>query len=299
MRALPLSWLVFLSTCCSPSCDSLTHVRHAGTIEIRAASSARADEVARTVDAELPLVRSMLGDGCREIPRGLICVFEKQGAGSRGTTHEELVELFVGADAEEFDLRYLVAHELTHYFAGSEWRRLPAVLEEGLCELIAQRAVPDGGTSRRVEHAINVATMIQRQLRSSYPMQVHDEIRVVTWTLAADIERSSMPTAVGALQLSHQELHELEPDRNKRALTSFGYLLATRIGLEGLGELCRETLDSSRDVATPAAVFDAAKLDAANPMSWMPYVVGLATPAEIAQTILSPALRSRVTFVWQ
>ncbi|MFN0242926.1 MAG: hypothetical protein ACKVWV_08560 [Planctomycetota bacterium] len=193
------------------------------------------------------------------------------------------MKLYVGRDTDPRMLRYIVAHELVHRALraiGREWSPLPAVVEEGVCELIAQEIQPEFGVERRADHAVNLATMIQRRLDLEYPRPVAGNLQSATLTLKANLERDGLPAPEAALRLSHAELFDLKSQGQQAALTSFGFLVARRIGVQRLFELCREANERGVNRVCADVLFAEAQLDCREPREWMPAIRDLA-PVEV------------------
>jgi hypothetical protein len=274
MRPGLLSIALFLAlmSCCADPHRNLTATARVESIDIYASSPELAARVSAGITQALPYVRQLPGVQCPAHPR--FYVAEVPGSDVHGVTYEKFVDITVGSESSELD--YLVAHELTHYFilggatCGGEWHRLPAILEEGLCECIAQQAQPAIGDSVRAQHALLTGTLVSGGIELAPAIQVGSAGGAKSVTLTAeDVDRGEIGVLEHALDYTRTELLAVEPRANRRALTGLGFFLARRIGLDGLRQLVDEARANGEEVVPAARVCAAARLDPNARHEWL------------------------------
>lgn len=261
-----------LIACRADAHGTLTATTRAGAIDIHASTAELAARVAAATMQAIPCLQRLPGVQCPATPK--MYVREVPGSEIHGVTHEDFVDIEVGREASELD--YVVAHELTHYFIsggedrGREWRRLPAILEEGLCEWVAQCAQPKIGDSVRAQHALLTGTLVSGGIRLVLPKPVDSSAPPTLVTLSAeDVDRGELGVLDHALDYTRDELLAIRPVANRRALTSLGFFLVRRIGVDGLRQLVDEARENDQSQVPVARICAAAKLDPNSRREWL------------------------------
>ncbi len=261
---------------------------------VRAEDPAQADEVAALVRAALPSVQALPGTHRRplvlhvveQLPNELMdgatfhIVDLPDDAGNGSDTYPlEWIEIC--ADALPRRRLSLIAHELTHFYLGEVWGVLPQVVEEGLAQLVSTQVDPRYGAEIRVENAVALATAISGGLTVEMPRPAEasapadGEPELVPWWVSGEVDTSQLPTAREALALDANGMWTIEDAGSQRVLYGLGYLLASRIGVDGLYALCQRARAEGLERVPAEWLFEAAELDLEDPLLWKPAIRGL------------------------
>lgn len=101
-------------------------------------SDSDAERIAGELDRLAPAVRALKRVEC-EAPLVIVTDAALPG-GVEGMATEELI--FLGPGSNMFE-RFVLAHELSHYYRDAAWRLLPHAVEEGLADLVAEELEPN------------------------------------------------------------------------------------------------------------------------------------------------------------
>ncbi len=175
---------------------------------------------------------------------------------------------------------FILAHELAHYFCDPTWKRLPHVLEEGLCDWVAMRVDPEHGVQRRAEHLILVATASTGGLRLEVP--VAGTRRQRTFRFRTDLSTDSLPDPVALLDLDGDAIEALQASPASVAIYAIGWLFVETIGPAALRRLCERAADEGLDQVPAHWVLDAADFGTRPRAQWWPAVEHLLGPEERA-----------------
>lgn len=242
---------------------------------VRAATRARAEDVARTLDRLAPRVVEAV-PGARlgplevwlqETP-ALYAVRSPAYSDTDGFWAEDVRRIHLRASLDPVDRT--LAHELVHASLGPEWDRLPGTLEEGVCDVVAAQLVPHaavrlsagrlatalgalGGLPLDVELWIEgepSGTLVERGLEAR--LRVIGEDAEDVDPLDVFLVRAGLSTARASPAV-------------RRALYGLGFLVAVRIadrgGLEELHALCIAAQEEDREVVATRSLLAAAELD--------------------------------------
>jgi len=220
-------------------------VRETGGVRVEAETARLADSVRDAVATVLPRVLEFEGF---VMPRGVRLVArEVDEPWIDGRRYEDRIEIGVprSASAQESaeGLHLLVAHELGHHLLDAAWRRLPALLEEGLVEFVAQRAAHEEAPMRRAILALFLAADQSATIPLPGLGAGEAETRV-HWALAPGYRPLSPRDA---LELSRVEFVELPID-SRQVATALGWRLVEDRGLD---ELRVAVVDDVRVPHTP------------------------------------------------
>lgn len=268
--------LLFALAACAaaPRHPELPFTRLAGPVVVHAETAELAEHVERAVQRALPAVEAIPGAIRRDARE--LRVWFVPGVFIDGRTMDTGIELEVG-DAvpasgwQNLDL--LVAHELAHDHLGPEWRELPAVVEEGFVDGIAQGIVSEAAPRRRATFAVLLGTVIGGALRVGG--------RTYTGRLDPNLVRS-LPDVISTFELD-RERYVSRPKHERLFLAAVGWLVASRVDVVTLRRLCAEARAESRTLVPAARILQAARLDPAAPSDWLAHLNALLGPAELRE----------------
>ncbi len=272
-RALALAAVSLAFSACLARPPAEFATARLGTV--RAATSARAEHVARAFDELAPLVLAQI-PGARLEPLEIWVQETPTLYVLRASTYSDTdgfwaegvrrIHLRDGADHIERTL----AHELVHSSLAPEWGALPGTIEEGLCDVIAARVVPDAARRLRSGRLATAAAAL-----GGLPIEVDLWLEVDEpkgTVVARGIEARLRIVGEGEAHVDPLDVFVVraglstaraEPEA-RRAFYGIGFLVAerieARIGLAGLHALCVETIASGGREIAPAALLRAADL---------------------------------------
>jgi hypothetical protein len=127
-------------------CSSAFYVRQERGFEVRASSVELGDAVAARIPRGLAAAAREIPGA--QIPQKLVLIVEE--ASKPGSSHgraytDDRIELEIDPALGQWawiGLDLLVTHEIVHSCLPSSWHRLPAIIEEGVADLIAQTVEP-------------------------------------------------------------------------------------------------------------------------------------------------------------
>ncbi|MFO1010544.1 MAG: hypothetical protein U1F29_10825 [Planctomycetota bacterium] len=213
MRAVLTLVLLALASCASTEFDRAPLTCDTGFGTVRGFAAEDVEEVGRLVRDLAPRVREILRPERAE-PVRVVVLDTPADPNAKAFTHEfvregHLVDRFIVVGSAGRHLRaFLVAHECVHWLADGPWDRLPLALEEGLADLIACQLDPVGRAAKLYD------------LAHVPPRASFEEIEV-------------------ALRVTRETWAGLTAAERERAYW-VGYVVASRLGVEGLRELCVE-----------------------------------------------------------
>ncbi len=271
---------------------------------VRAATSARAEQVARAFDALAPLVLAELPGASieplevwvQETPT-LYILRASTYSDTDGFWAEGVRRIHLRDAADH--LERTLAHELVHASLAPEWDALPGTIEEGLCDVVAARVVPDAARRLRSGRLATAAaalgglpievdlwlegepngTVIARGLEARLRIVGEGEARVDP--LDVFVVRAGLSTA------------RAEPAA-RRAFYGIGFLVAerieARIGLAGLHALCVQTIARGGQQVAPKELLQAADLEP-HASSFHAAILESLTPLDLREILrLHPAM---------
>jgi len=130
-----------------------------------------------------------------------------------GNVRDRRIE--IGDRALDVCPRFLVAHELVHWYMQGVWEHLPHAVEEGLADYIALQLVPEAREQRLAEHAETLANMTPERREKAL------EVSERTWATTPREVRSDA--------------------------YAVGFEIVERFGIEGLRELCERAQREGRE----------------------------------------------------
>ena len=275
-RAAACALLLGLAGCLAHFPPRLPHAAESPWGTVRAEDPAIASEMATLVDEIAPRIAPEVpGLDVRDLDVRVVRGFADPLWG--GATFQMpggyWMELPVGSLPEL--ARSTLAHELVHYWLGPDWDPLPAVLEEGLADLVAGRVVPEESAIERAGYAILLSTAFSGglELRVGPPSEARASI--ATMRLNADLDPAQLPELDDVLRMSSRDLNAVESRENRLFLYGFGYLFASRIGVERLYELCRLARQRGHARIPAEWIYREAGIDPRDPGSWKVAIDGI------------------------
>lgn len=173
-----------------------------------------------------------------------------QLAYGRGSTFHGHMEF--GPCRGEVIEQLVVAHELVHWTLRGAWRRLPAVVEEGLADHLAGELVPEALPHRHLDYIFAMRRLM----------------------------RGDPPEVAATLALDHGGLEQVADEIERSALYSLGYVIARSIGIEALHALCERAEEEGHARVPPEWLLEAAAFDAPEAAVWYRAVRKLYGPEE-------------------
>jgi len=242
-----------------------------------APSQATADKYADLVDQLAPRVNAIV-PSTNDLPIDLRVVSDEERKTVKGATWRmgsgfKWIE--IDSTSSSGVERFLVAHELTHFVLDEIWDYLPAVLEEGLAEVVAMQVDPDSAPLRRGRHARDLGTALHTQSFESggesrlvlegIAVRLWDSGRIVTPPFGTF---RTMPDLRAALRLGPVGFAGLDASEST-ILYAVGFLLASRIGIPGLHLLCERAAEEGLSRVPADWIFKAARLDPDDREAWV------------------------------
>ncbi len=231
--------LVFLTSACASTHAGLAALAHRGMFRVHAQDPATAERVLAECEAAAKAVLANPTCG-PAVPLELWCVpVEAQFGEGRnvfdGTPETgRLLGIEIDIGRELAWERFTIGHELGHAWLAPSLRALPQVLEEGLADQCGERADPEAGVWRRLEHALSLGTWAG--VGVPYQFQVGSGIESGTLYVARgasmDLRLASM------LELDGTSYHHVGTDEDMLLLYGVGYVLASELDLARLTALC-------------------------------------------------------------
>ncbi len=167
--------------------------------------------------------------------------------------------------APEWALRTkaILAHELVHGLLGDSWDALPRVVEEGLCDFLAARAVPELAGAERTTQALPLLLLATTEPVHVFATASADHcVGTATATLLRPTPLPDPETFLSVGASGVPPPWHRDADRVGRAL---GFALVSRImergGIEDLHRIAAISREPTSRAALTDALLDAAALD--------------------------------------
>lgn len=243
---------------------------------VRAATRARAEDVARAFDELAPRVAACVPGAhleplevwVQETPT-LYSLRASTYSDTDGFWAEGVRRIHLRESADQVERT--LAHELVHASLDPEWDRLPGTLEEGLCDLVAARLVPEAAARLRAGRLATAAAAIGG-LPLDLELWIEDPAAGVLSLRGLDVR----------LRIVADESERVDPGDvfvvraglstsrttagARRAFYGLGFLLAERIaargGLARLHELCRDAEREGLEAVPSPRLLAAAEVEA-------------------------------------
>lgn len=213
------------------------------------------------------------------------------GTRSRETTYGFTLEPWLGNTPEihllEDDWISCLPHELTHAWLGPNWRPLPGILQEGLCDLMAEELGPFPGLgSLRVRHAAlagDLTAVFRWNTSTAGGKAARRELTSFTGT---------MPVAPAPVPLERALALELRSGWRARPSTEVGHLyglgyvfarwIVERGGVRALHELCLRAAREQLDLV---------------PLAWIEAAAGLRDAQDFERRLAQEVEREHVSLL--
>lgn len=279
--------VVSLAACATPRPPELPFTAAVPSGVVHASNSENAQRIADLLKELSIAVHSALPGGeAQRVDVRLVAKMEHEnwGGATYTTGAGHWIEL---PDVEPNDRwKATLVHELVHFQLGPDWSTLPGVLEEGLCDAIAQRVVPSVAALERAEYAVMLATAVDGGLRFQAPMiRGHGSsasfgAELANYSVNAPIEFDELPTFEQALRYESSDLEPIRARGVRGVLDALGYTLVSRIGVERLHELCLRAKILRLHIVPYGWLYQAAGIDPRDRTTWRSAVRDLFGDAE-------------------
>lgn len=271
--------------------------------QARADDRATAEALAELLGTYGPRVRALLPDARAVDPEVWLEDFSLDSALSHrpdvvGLAAPGLARIRIREDRLGRDAECVLVHELVHAHLGPSWEPLPALLKEGLCDVVAFRLAPESAAPVRALRLLDAAA-------------AHADMALeLSWFEpgSGDRQRERLPMAappgpdlLEALGRAGAGVHLSGaggPDLGR--LYGSGWLLAdcivSRVGLDGLNALCRDATAQGLALVPTEWLVQAAGVEPGG-AGWPRAVLERVGTAELTAQgqVLAPQLSS---FVW-
>ncbi|MCY2960925.1 MAG: hypothetical protein NTY35_12240 [Planctomycetota bacterium] len=265
---------------------------------VRAATRARAEDIARAFDELAPrVVKTVPGAHLEPLEvwlqqtPTLYSLRASTYSDTDGFWAEGVRRIHLRDSAEQ--VHRTLAHELVHASLDAVWDRLPGTLEEGLCDLVAARLVPGAAARLRAGRLATAAAAI-----GGLPLDVE------LWIEDASDGPLTARGLEARLRIVAEEPETVDPGDvfvvraglstsratagARRAFYGLGFLVAERIaargGLEGLLGLCQAAERDGLESIPAGSLLAAADLEPARESYLAAILEGLG-PAELREIL--------------
>lgn len=203
----------------------------------------------------------------------------------RGATierdHARWIELPEGSDV--IVERRTLAHELVHYWLAPDWEVLPCFLEEGLADNVKDSVIPTGFAHSSREKALILSSVLfgglildAKGTALRCGSKLTDLVPGESMKVALfSSDRRTFPTVRETLAVHRDAVKSVRDPEKYAAMFCFGYLLAARIGVERLHELCVRARSEKRRMIPADWVLEAAGLRIEDEEAWSRAIVEL------------------------
>jgi len=296
MRSLLAAVLLVLASSCSAT-------RHAGLrataqedgFTVHALDQATAERVLAGCVAVAPAVLAGPTSGpatpvevyCVPVER---CYGEGRNltSGVPGQRQSQCIEIDIGREfAWE---RFVIAHELAHYWLAPEWNVLPQILEEGLADMAGERADPQAGVCRRLFHGLRLVTWAG----IGWPYVLEHDGRHEAGMLHLGKPEPGLPDFGTMLELDGTNYHDVGGEQNENLLYAVGYALVEQLGVPKLAQLCARARVEGLTQIPADWVLDAAGLSRTSGSMWA--ISGQRLIGDPEQRMLQDCLREEGPF---
>lgn len=267
-----------------------------GSGVVRAASVEEAHEVASMLGRLRPALLDMLPGGkladvevwVQEEPHLYNCRIEAN-YDAEGLYAPAQERIFLDRQAE--DRERVLAHELCHAALSGHWARLPGTLEEGLCDAVAARLVPEGAARLRAGRLSSAALacgglQLQLEVREREPSCGAR----LGWSARISLtsEEPSPEAHLDVFRVSAGLSSTHIKASVKRGYYGLSFLVIERIlqrhDLEGLHRLCRAAAAEGHASVPQRWLQEAAELDD-DPLTWRAAAAAAMDSEELAELV--------------
>lgn len=231
-----------------------------------------ARRLARIANEIAPLLRAELVDVRAEKMRVRV-LDAMPHALYAGITFDREDPRWVALARDGANLEHTLGHEAVHFWLGDTWNTLPPIVEEGLCEMLADTLLDRSDLEGRARKLVLLHTWNEGGLRLPLryhlayqgPRELRDLVTIdVSWS---DLARE-LPTVEEAL--AGEAI--LPRDGDEAALrhwqVSIGEVIARRIGVDALRDLCERARRQRLERVPATWLLAAAGLDTDDKATW-------------------------------
>lgn len=254
-RRMRLALGILLCGLCTVSCTTLPFEPDSPVLaehEWGTAGGQSPEEVsdlANIVESVLPLFREMRGFVDSPLRIHLV---EHVGVGQRDGLTVEMPFLgqWVSVRRGSPVVPFVVAHEMAHFYFQDYQDLFPAVLEEGVCDLLATEIYTDNGAGRT---QIAIAMVSYLEHVKIEMIGVQSKVRAAQLLL-------DVPSIEELLDYEGDDLLDINGDVAALRVYGIGRMLAVVIGIQGLQDLAERCEDQGLEMIPSEWILEAAGL---------------------------------------
>jgi hypothetical protein len=234
---------------------------------VRADTPQRARDLGLLLTELAPRVHTLLPDTHGRptevwLDEGLLAGKAGVRAGVVGVTALDAGRIHVRADRLHLDADFILAHELVHAQLGPSWDPLPAVLKEGLCDVVASQLAPGSAVRIRAMRLVD-ASFSDPEMALELCYSVPGEPARERMTIP--ISGLDRLDPIDALAMHGGGIEVRDQPGQESAHYGYGMLICERIvdrmGFVGLHQLCVRASAVGHRVVPAAWLLAAAGLD--------------------------------------
>lgn len=212
-------------------------------------SELETSELVAIVNNSLPHLRAM--EGFVDMPLRIHLTDDLGAPGRAGITIEtSLGDSWVAVVRAQENLAFVVAHELAHFYFQEYQALFSPVLEEGLCDLIADQIYGTNSMEKSQVVIALVSYMDRVNLKLEGPLSKSRIARLML----------DVPPLEEVLAYASKTILQTD-DLEAQRIYGIGQMLAINIGLQGLQQLAERCQEEGRERVPIAWILEAAELD--------------------------------------
>lgn len=289
-RALSIAALAFAAACASVPSEPESRVVVQGLHgSVGARDEATAKAYLAMLDRYAPAVRSAVVDALVRPVRVHVDEEVEIAGATRflgGVTVHTQHAAWISLSTRVATPENVLAHELVHYSLGPSWSTLPPVLEEGLCDVIAEDVSRTSDASERGARLVALHTWagggfelpesLRARLDDGAPASVRATTRVSWTSMPANLPKPSSLLADDAVIPRDEEA------LNERGFAdAVAYVLVRRIGVDALHALCMRARSENRTRVPASWILASAGLEDRDASGWRDAARALEGPREL------------------
>lgn len=240
--------------------------------EVGSSDLAEAQRLARFANALAPLLRSELVDVRAEKMRVRVLDSMPNDFVAGITFHREEPR-WVALAPERMRNEHTLAHEAVHFWLGEGWDALPPIVEEGLCDMLADALLGRSNVASRARKLVVLHTWneggfrlpLRYWIEGSGPRDLLDSITITVSSSDLLLEIPSVDDALAGEAIVPWDAAEASL---RHWQVSLGELLARRIGVRALRDLCERARVQRLERVPPQWILAAAGVSPGDKNAW-------------------------------
>lgn len=271
------SWILALSVL-APGCSlsmplvSAEHVVDGKHAEVGSSDPDEAQRLARLADEIAPFLHAQIVD-VRDEKLRVRVLEELPGEHFKGVTFQRESPRWVALARDPSSIDHTLGHEAVHFWLGATWDALPPIVEEGLCDMLSEAALGRPNAARRARKLVLLHTWneggfrlpLRYQLDLEGPIELLDQLTVlVTW----NGRPSETPRVAEAIDGEAMLPSNAEESALRQWQAAIGEVLARRIGVDVLRELCERASTQGLERVPAVWILGAAGLHEGDTEAW-------------------------------